>query len=301
MLSRRRLLASSTSAANTLLAVIIVVVLLASTVGAFLFITGDTSASGAEVKIGSVVKVDYTGKLPDGRVFDTSLLSVAQDNSTYLKSPLFTYRSSNSAYAPLQFTVGDNTLIDGFEYGLMGMKVGDTKTLTIPVSEGYGPLDSSKLVTINLNETVPVFAYMTAAQFKTTYGVTAVSQTVVQDPHYGWDVRVLSVDSDMGVFIQNEPTSGSTYKAYAYSSDASFGWNVLVTSVDPTQGQYGEITLHHQLDASSAGNAKGYDSTDSTKFVVSSVDLANGTAVLNKNSEVYGVTLTFEVKIISIS
>lgn len=301
-MSGRRSLIGDKGGAKNMLVIIIVVMLLASTVGAFLFITGDTSASGAEVKMGSKVKVDYIGKLSNGKVFDTSFLSVAQDNNTYLKSPLFTYRSGGSnAYVPLEFTVGAGTLIKGFEYGVLGMKVGQTEELTIPVSQGYGEIDPAKLVTIDLTETVPVHETMTAAEFKTAYGETAASQRVYDDPKYGWQIRVLDVDTVKDeVLIRNEPTNGSTYKAYGYSSDSSYGWDILIANVDPTKGTHGEIVVKHQLTSSDEGNAKGYDGSDTTKFVVQSIDTAAGTAVLNKNSEVTGVTLTFVVTIVSV-
>lgn len=298
MLSGRRSLTNSKSGAKNLVAIFIVVVLLASTVGAFVLITGDTSASGAEVKIGSKVKVDYVGKLPNGEVFDTSLLSVAKDNVTNPKSPLFTYRG-DSLYTPFELTVGAGGAIQGFEYGILGLKVGESRTLTIPTSQGYGESDPAKIVTIQLTEEIPVYETMTAAQFKSAYGETATSQRIYTDPIYGWQIRVISVDTVKDeVLVRNEPVDGATYRAYALSTDASYGWDILVERNGAT------ITVHHQLASADAGEAKGYDKADGTsgtKFVVKSVDTAAGTAVIDKNSETVGVVLTFEVTIVSIS
>jgi peptidylprolyl isomerase len=70
----------------------------------------------AQAKQGDTVKIHYTGKLEDGKVFDTS---VDRD--------------------PLQFTIGGHQVIEGFEKGVMGMSLNESKTITIPPDEAYGP------------------------------------------------------------------------------------------------------------------------------------------------------------------
>jgi peptidylprolyl isomerase len=80
-------------------------------------LTGCNSAStGGGVKNGDTVQVNYTGKLADGTVFDSS-----------------------QGRAPLEFTLGTGNMIPGFEKAVLGMKVGDKKTVTIPSDEAYGP------------------------------------------------------------------------------------------------------------------------------------------------------------------
>lgn len=69
-----------------------------------------------QAKQGDTVKIHYTGKLEDGKVFDTS---VDKD--------------------PLQFTIGKNQVIEGFEKGVMGMSLNESKTITIPPDKAYGP------------------------------------------------------------------------------------------------------------------------------------------------------------------
>jgi len=70
----------------------------------------------AAVKKGDTIKVEYTGRLEDGTVFDTS------DNHD----------------EPLEFTVGDQKLIKGFDNAVVGMQEGEEKEVTIPPEEGYG-------------------------------------------------------------------------------------------------------------------------------------------------------------------
>lgn len=72
---------------------------------------------GDEVKVGDVVTVHYKGWLSDGTVFDTSR------------------RGSGD---PLVFRVGMGEVIRGWDEGLVGMKVGGIRELTIPPDLAYG-------------------------------------------------------------------------------------------------------------------------------------------------------------------
>ena len=72
--------------------------------------------SGAVAENGLSVSVHYTGKLTDGTKFDSSL-----DRGT-----------------PFSFTLGQGRVIKGWDQGVLGMKVGEKRTLTIPSELGYG-------------------------------------------------------------------------------------------------------------------------------------------------------------------
>jgi len=70
-----------------------------------------------KIKKGDKLTVEYTGKLADGTVFDTS-----------------------EGRAPLNFEVGANQVIPGFENAVEGMTKGEEKTFKLTVEEGYGPI-----------------------------------------------------------------------------------------------------------------------------------------------------------------
>jgi len=72
--------------------------------------------TGVEAKTGSAVKVDYTGTLVDGTKFD----------------------SSKDRGQPFSFVIGSGQVIKGWEQGVVGMKVGGRRKLTIPSELGYG-------------------------------------------------------------------------------------------------------------------------------------------------------------------
>lgn len=83
-------------------------------------------------KIGDNVKVHYTGRLEDGSIFDSSLNS-----------------------EPLQFTVGSNMVIPGFDNAVIGMALGESKTIHIPMDEAYGPYLSELVQEVSRNDIPP--------------------------------------------------------------------------------------------------------------------------------------------------
>jgi peptidylprolyl isomerase len=69
-----------------------------------------------EAKQGDTVRIHYTGKLDDGTVFDSS-----------------------EGREPLEFTIGQEQVIPGFEKAVLGMQPGEKRSTTIVPDEGYGP------------------------------------------------------------------------------------------------------------------------------------------------------------------
>jgi FKBP-type peptidyl-prolyl cis-trans isomerase 2 len=78
---------------------------------------------------GDTVSVHYLGKFPGGKVFDTSMKAEA------MKAGIF---SPARDYKPLQVVLGAHQVIPGFEEALMGMKVNETKEVTLPPEKAYG-------------------------------------------------------------------------------------------------------------------------------------------------------------------
>ena len=72
--------------------------------------------TGTEVVKGALVICDYTGKLADGTVFDSSI----------------------QRGRPFQFVIGSKRVIQGWDIGVMGMRVGGKRKLEVPASLGYG-------------------------------------------------------------------------------------------------------------------------------------------------------------------
>ncbi|HXB91502.1 MAG TPA: peptidylprolyl isomerase [Puia sp.] len=85
-----------------------------------------------QVKAGDTVKVHYNGRLTDGTVFDSS-----------------------EGRAPLEFEVGSGMVIKGFDDGLLGMAVGEKKTIEIAVEDAYGPKDPEAIIEFPIDRFPP--------------------------------------------------------------------------------------------------------------------------------------------------
>jgi FKBP-type peptidyl-prolyl cis-trans isomerase 2 len=279
---------------NVLLLVLIAVLMVsASTVVILIYQGGQSEESSDDiVAVGQTIKVDYVGKLLDGRVFDTSLASIANDDASYPKTLSFTKRS-NSSYTPLTFQVGAGKMISGFDDAVVGMKVGETKTVTLTPDQAYGDMDPAKLFTFQLTENVPLLMTFTASEFRAEYGVNPEQGLTVNDPFYGWEATVFEYDAQADrVTVKNVPTLDSLYHIYG---TGSVGWDVKVTSIDSNADL---IIVEHQLDDADSDMIKGNDG--SSTFFIIDVDQANGTAVRNYNTELLGKTLVFTITIVSI-
>ncbi|MGC8478758.1 MAG: FKBP-type peptidyl-prolyl cis-trans isomerase [Candidatus Micrarchaeia archaeon] len=80
------------------------------------------------VVAGDTVSVYYTGSFTNGTVFST-----------------------NVGGTPFNFTVGANQVISGFQNAVIGMKVGESKTVEIPPSEGYGYVNQSRIIVVPIS------------------------------------------------------------------------------------------------------------------------------------------------------
>lgn len=82
-----------------------------------------------QVQNGDKVKVHYHGKLRSGETFDSS-----------------------EGREPLEFTVGGGQVIPGFDQGVMGMTVGDKRTVEIDVQNAYGEKSTDMIIEFPKNQ-----------------------------------------------------------------------------------------------------------------------------------------------------
>ena len=79
----------------------------------------------AQAKAGDKVRVHYEGQLSDGTIFDSSL-----------------------EREPIEFILGQDTVIPGFEQAVIGMEAGESKDVSIPPEEGFGEYSEDLVVNI---------------------------------------------------------------------------------------------------------------------------------------------------------
>ena len=103
----------------------------------------------AKVKKGDTLSIYYTGKLEDGTVFDSS-----------------------DGGAPLEFKVGGGEFLKGLEDGVIGMGIGDEKTIRIPAEEGYGIYTEEKVLNLAEAGRLKTLTLKSGSSFRCT-GLTA--------------------------------------------------------------------------------------------------------------------------------
>ncbi len=94
---------------------------------------------------GSIVKVHYTGTLKDGTMFDSSV-----------------------EREPLEFTIGEGRLLKDFEGAIVGMAVGDKKTIDIDAENAYGVYQDNLQMTVQRSQLPADMEPQVGMQLQTT-------------------------------------------------------------------------------------------------------------------------------------
>lgn len=125
------------------------------------------------VTSGDIVHLHYTGKFEDGTVFD-----------------------STDGGDPLELVAGAKDIIDGVSQGIIGLEVGESKTLTIPPERGYGTRDEA------LAKRVPLDALPDGIEVGDRVSTKAGGHEIV--------FLVTSIEGQEAVIDANHPLAGKT-------------------------------------------------------------------------------------------
>ncbi|MGA3020757.1 MAG: peptidylprolyl isomerase [Candidatus Micrarchaeales archaeon] len=136
-------------------------ILIALIVGALVVVYLLVNSSSAQVVAnGDTLQVYYTGRFTNGTVFD-----------------------SNVGKQTFNFTVGANQLIMGFDRGVIGMKLNETRNVTVPPNEAYGEINQSLIVEVPLtafgNQTVTAGMIVTRTSNGQRYQGTVLSTNAI--------------------------------------------------------------------------------------------------------------------------
>ncbi len=135
-------------------------------------------------KSGDMVTVRYDGFLSSGELFDSS-----QDTG------------------PIEFQIGDNSVLAGFNNGIIGMRVGETREIILPPEEAYG-LKKNELI-----ETFPRSAFPEEMEIKPGLVLGIPMENDGQPQKI--PAQVAAVDGEGVKLDFNHPLAGQeiTYKA----------------------------------------------------------------------------------------
>lgn len=267
-----------------------------------------TGPSPEVVERTDTIEFEYVGSFSDGRVFGTTIRSVAIDNVSYPKSLNYTY-PSGGGFSPVLSTIGGGFVEPGaaeffgmvnkgkaLESGILGMRVGETRVVVLQPQEAFGLTNASLQETRSLVETLPQYEEMSTITYSQRFSEEGppFEGKSLKDPFWGWNVNVIYLNrtNDL-VVIRHNPTPGLIVTPYTQ-------WNTLVESVDSSaNGGIGEITVRHQLSPEDAGKVAG--KSPSEEFIVASVDPNTETFVADFNDERAGKVIYLRVTLLSIS
>ena len=128
----------------------------------------------SKVKAGDTVKVHYTGMLQNGTVFDSS-----------------------NEREPLEFTIGEGKVIEGFEKAIIGMAVGESKIESIAADMAYGQHHPEMVQELERTEFPPEIDLKVGSHLEITReGMPPLTVTIVE------------IIDDMVILDANHPLAG---------------------------------------------------------------------------------------------
>ena len=134
-----------------------------------------------QIENGDIVTVHYTGSLDNGNVFDNSL---------------------EEGREPLTITVGEGSLIPGFETALLGMVESETKTITIKSDDAYGDRDEQFVMNVPMDRLPEGVEVGTTLQIMTPEG-----------PAFA-NIMEISEDKVSATVDHNHPLAGENLNFY---------------------------------------------------------------------------------------
>jgi peptidylprolyl isomerase len=150
--------------------------------------------------IGDTVSVYYTLTFENGTVIDTNM------NGT-----------------PLVLTVGGNQIIPGFSNAIVGMRLNQKKTVTIPYDQAYGPYRSDLIRTVNRTGAIANTTF-TVGQYYTIHSKTDNTISTI---------KILNVTPSTVTWDENSPLAGQnlTFTIQIVSVNKGNGINAAATAL----------------------------------------------------------------------
>jgi FKBP-type peptidyl-prolyl cis-trans isomerase 2 len=169
--------------------------------------------SSGDIRTQDIVDINYIGFEDDGTIFDTSLADIGQ-NTNIPKAK--EWKGHGDTYSPLSVTIDSGGVIQGFNDGIKGLEVGQSRTLFIPPEQGYAQMVN---VTINKTDTMKMVQHISWNEFASLYGETPSENKVVIDAYWGWSVQVIDLQgTNVTLMINPQSFMNKTVHPYGFDS-----------------------------------------------------------------------------------
>lgn len=165
-------------------------------------------------EMNETVSVNYILSLEDGTVFDTNIEEVSLVNGL-----------NKTVFEPFEFTLGNNEVILGFEQGVIGMSVDETKIFTVPPLIGYGESSSQLIFELSLLQKINRFDEVNIEDYNLIFNETPKIGEIKESDYWPWKLKVIGIN-ETSVQVENLLTVGEEIAL------DKVGWTSIVTSID---------------------------------------------------------------------
>jgi FKBP-type peptidyl-prolyl cis-trans isomerase 2 len=190
--------------------------------------TSTTTSTVPQIKAGrgDTVYVNYIGRLTNGTIFDTSYEKTAREAGIH---------TIMREYKPLEFTIGENKVISGFEDAVEGMTVGEEKTVRVPPKWAYGEPDPGKVIEANRTQSFPRFLGMPRERFIDESGEEPYVGLTYSVELYEWNRTVVNLTNST-VTVRLDPwPNASAHTNFGLADVEVDEENVYITA-NPVEG-----------------------------------------------------------------
>jgi len=207
---------------------------------------------------GDFVKVDFTGRIKDtGEAFYT----------TYANATL------DSQYEPIGFTLGEGQILPALEEGIIGMKIGEEKNITLTPEEGYGEWSPDYTIALPRLAVLPKLTDVPLSTFRATAGKEPEVNETIQLNY--WKARVVNI-SNSDVTLLHEPDDDTTINTEYGPAVVTLNDTHIIINIIPELGSVVTTVFGEEA-------------------VIS--DINDTDFIIDFNHPLAGKTLIFEVKV----
>lgn len=141
----------------------------------------------SQAKKGDRVSIHFIGRLEDGTVFDTTRDDTINETDDHSIEP-----------GPVELRIGDNEFFTQIEEGLIGMSVGEKKSVAIPADDAFGSYDEENIFTMSRDQIPDDFIPEVGQEL----------ELMAEDSDESEVVTVLAVTDTEVTFDANHPFTG---------------------------------------------------------------------------------------------